>query len=111
MTSESLQLSIYLVALAALMIAGSFIGAEYSSGSIANWLSFLPRRGWVSPASCITIVFSALVSAAATGLALTAALVMAQAYDLVQAQRRAGHARTRASSSPWPSPCSGSASA
>ena len=31
----------------------------------------------------ITIVlFSALVSAAATGLALTAALVMAQAYDL-----------------------------
>jgi ABC-2 type transport system permease protein len=82
-TSESLQLSIYLVALAALMIAGSFIGAEYSSGSIANWLSFLPRRGRVFASKLVTIVlFSALVSAAATGLALTAALVMAQAYDL-----------------------------
>ena len=83
MAAESLQLSIYLVALTALMIAGSFIGAEYSSGSIANWLSFLPRRGRVFASKLVTIaVFSALVSAAATGLALTAALVMARAYDL-----------------------------
>jgi ABC-2 type transport system permease protein len=82
-TSESLEVTIYLVALAALMIAGSFIGAEYSSGSIANWLSFLPRRGRVFASKLVTIVvFSALVSAAATGIALAAALVMAQAYDL-----------------------------
>ena len=43
--SISLQVSVYLVALAAFMVAGSFIGAEYSTGSIANWLSFIPRRG------------------------------------------------------------------
>lgn len=81
--SESLQLAIYLVALAALMIAGSFIGAEYSSGSIANWLSFLPRRGRVFTSKLVTVtVFSALVSAVATALALTAALVLARTYDL-----------------------------
>ena len=42
-TTISLQVSIYVVAQAALMVAGSFIGAEYSTGSIANWLSFIPR--------------------------------------------------------------------
>ena len=81
---ESLELSIYLTGLAALMIAGSFIGAEYSSGSIGNWLSFLPRRGRVLAAKLLTVtVFSALASAVATGLALLAALVLARRYDLV----------------------------
>ena len=68
--AESLQLSIYLVALAALMMAGSFIGAEYSSGSIANWLSFLPRRGRVFASKLITVAaFSALASAVGDRLA------------------------------------------
>jgi ABC-2 type transport system permease protein len=81
--AESLELSIYLVGLAALMIAGSFIGAEYSSGSIGNWLSFLPRRGRVLVSKLLTVtVFSALASAVATGLALLAALVLARRYDL-----------------------------
>ena len=81
--AESLQVSIYLVGLAALMIAGSFIGAEYSSGSIGNWLSFLPRRGRVLVSKLVTVVvFSALASAVATGLALLAALVLARRYDL-----------------------------
>lgn len=79
----SLQVSIYLVALTALMIAGSFIGAEYSSGSIANWLSFIPRRGRVFASKLVTVLgFSAVVSALATGLALAAALVLAAAYGV-----------------------------
>ena len=82
-TAESLQLSIYLVALTALMVAGSFIGAEYSSGSIGNWLSFIPRRGRVFASKLLTVVvFSALVSAAVTGLALAAALLLARTYQL-----------------------------
>jgi ABC-2 type transport system permease protein len=82
-TAESLEVSIYLVALAALMVAGSFIGAEYSSGSIGNWLSFLPRRGRVFFSKLITVVaFSALTSAVFTGLALLAALVVARRYGL-----------------------------
>ncbi len=81
--TSSLQVSIYLVALTALMIAGSFIGAEYSSGSIANWLSFIPRRGRVFASKLVTVLgFSAVVSALATGLALAAALVLATAYGV-----------------------------
>ena len=76
-------MTIYLVALTALMVAGSFIGAEYSSGSIANWLSFIPRRGRVFASKLVTVAaFSALLSAVATGLALTAALVLARTYDI-----------------------------
>ena len=65
----AVQISIYLVAMTALMIGGSFIGAEFSSGSIANWLSFIPRRGQVYASKLITVAaFSALVSAVATAL-------------------------------------------
>ena len=69
MATASLQVSIYLVALAALMVAGSFIGAEYSTGSIANWLSFIPRRGQVFASKLITVVtLSALASAVGAAL-------------------------------------------
>jgi ABC-2 type transport system permease protein len=82
-TQESLQVAIYLVALAGLMVAGSFIGAEFSTGSIANWLTFIPRRGQVFTAKLVTVVaFSALASAAAAGLMLGAALLFARLYDL-----------------------------
>jgi ABC-2 type transport system permease protein len=57
----SLNLSRYLGALATFMIAGSFIGAEFSSGSISNWLSFVPRRIPVFVSKLFTIgVFSAV---------------------------------------------------
>ena len=82
-TRESVQVAIYLVALTALMVAGSFIGAEYSTGSIANWLTFIPRRGQVFTSKLLTVVaFSALASAAAAALMLGAAVVLAQLYDI-----------------------------
>jgi len=82
-TAESLEVSVYLVALAALMVAGSFIGAEYSSGSLGNWLSFLPRRGRVFASKLVTVVaFSAVASAVVTGLALLTALVLARRYGI-----------------------------
>ena len=81
--SESLQVAIYLVALVALMVAGSFIGAEYSTGSLANWLSFIPRRGHVFASKLVTIVvFSALASAAGAGLVLGGAVFLAGLYDI-----------------------------
>ena len=74
----SLQVSIYLVALAALMVAGSFIGAEYSTGSIANWLSFIPRRGPVFASKLITVVtLSALASAVCAALMIGIAVGLA----------------------------------
>jgi ABC-2 type transport system permease protein len=81
--SISLQVSIYLVALAALMVAGSFIGAEYSTGSIANWLTFIPRRGPVFASKLITVVtVSALASAVAAALMIGIAVGLARWYDV-----------------------------
>ena len=79
----SLQVSIYLVALTALMVAGSFIGAEYSTGSIANWLSFIPRRGRVFAAKLITVVtLTALASAVCAALMIGIAVGLANWYDV-----------------------------
>jgi ABC-2 type transport system permease protein len=41
---ELLHGSSYLLAAAAFLIGASFVGAEYSSGSLGNWLTFEPRR-------------------------------------------------------------------
>ena len=56
------------------MIAASFIGAEYSSGSIANWLTFVPRRGRVFWSKLLTMIgFAAVLGAFAAALVLFAA--------------------------------------
>ena len=34
----------YLLAFVAFLLGPSFVGAEFSSGSIGNWLTFEPRR-------------------------------------------------------------------
>ena len=67
----ALEVSTVFVALAAFMIAASFIGAEYSSGSIANWLTFVPRRGRVFWSKLLTMIgFAALLGAFAAALVL-----------------------------------------
>ncbi len=79
----TLTVSIYLAALSTFMIAGSFIGAEFTSGSISNWLSFVPRRIPVFVSKLFTItVFSALFSAACGALTLGAAVVLAGIHDV-----------------------------
>ena len=79
----SVQISIYLVAMTALMIGGSFIGAEFSSGSIANWLSFIPRRGQVYASKLVTVAgFSAVVSAIAAALTIAAVVGIARWQDV-----------------------------
>ncbi|MGI3785696.1 MAG: hypothetical protein ACRYG2_33540 [Janthinobacterium lividum] len=40
----AVQLSAYVTLLAAFLVGASFIGAEYSTGSLANWLTFVPER-------------------------------------------------------------------
>jgi ABC-2 type transport system permease protein len=77
----ALQLSTALVALVAFMIAASSIGAEYSSGSITNWLTFVPRRGPVFWSKLLTLVgFAALLGAFGVAVMLAAALVLARLY-------------------------------
>jgi ABC-2 type transport system permease protein len=77
----ALEVSTVFVALAAFMIAASFIGAEYSSGSIANWLTFVPRRGRVFWSKLLTMLgFAALLGTFAGALVLFAAAVLARLY-------------------------------
>jgi len=79
----ALQVSTVLAALAAFLIAASFIGAEYSSGSIANWLTFIPRRGRVFWSKLLTIIgFAALLGALSAAMVLLAAVVLARLYDI-----------------------------
>ena len=57
----------YLMVFAVFLIAAGFIGAEFSTGSIGNWLTFEPRR---------LRVYASKVLAAATGPLPGAALLM-----------------------------------
>jgi ABC-2 type transport system permease protein len=79
--STALQLSTLVVAVVAFMIAASFIGAEYSSGSIANWLTFIPRRGQVFWSKLLTVAgFAALLGAFGATLVFGAVLTLAHLH-------------------------------
>ena len=79
--STALKLSTVFVALVMFTIAASFIGAEYSSGSITNWLTFIPRRSHVFWSKLLTVAgFAALVGTVAVTLVLGASLVLARLH-------------------------------
>jgi len=65
---ELLLGSSYLLVFAAFLIGASFVGAEFSTGAIGNWLTFEPRR---------LRVYASKLLAAAIGLAPVAAVVLA----------------------------------
>jgi ABC-2 type transport system permease protein len=80
--STALKLSTLLVALVTFTIAASFIGAEYSSGSIINWLTFVPRRSHVFWSKLLAVVgFAALLGTLAATLVLSASLTLARLHD------------------------------
>jgi ABC-2 type transport system permease protein len=60
--------SSYLLAFAAFLIGASFVGAEFSSGAIGNWLTFEPRR---------LRVYGSKLLGAAIGMAPVALVVLA----------------------------------
>ena len=77
----ALGMSTVLVSLVGFMIAASFIGAEYSSGSISTWLTFVPRRGAVFWSKFFTIIgFAALLAALSGALVLAATFVLARLH-------------------------------
>jgi ABC-2 type transport system permease protein len=80
-TGTALKLSALLAALVAFMIAASFIGAEYSSGSITNWLTFVPRRSHVFWSKLLTVAgFAVLLGMLCATLVFDAALVLAHLH-------------------------------
>ena len=62
--------------------AGTFIGAEYTTGAIANWLTFVPQRGRVYAAKVLTIAGCRCPASARwpAALVLLVAVVLAAAY-------------------------------
>jgi ABC-2 type transport system permease protein len=67
----SVTVSVFVTGLALLFLSASMIGAEFSSGSLANWLSFIPERTKV-----YTSKLGALLLVGAVGTALTSALAI-----------------------------------
>lgn len=66
--------SVYLVGLASALVAASSIGAEFTSGALANWLTFVPDRAKVLTAKLLAValasaVFGAAALAATVGVA------------------------------------------
>ena len=68
---------VYLITILAMLtgylLGASFLGAEVSSGSMANWLSFVPRRGPVLASKLLVLALVTAIGTAAL-LALTLAL-------------------------------------
>ena len=84
--------------------AASFIGAEFSSGSIGNWLSFVPRRNRVFVAKLLAIVGFAAAGRSRRSRRLTGrrAVVFARAGDVPDDRLR--ERRSAWPAAAWPLP-------
>jgi len=60
----SVTLAAFLALLASYLVAASSIGAEYTTGSLANWLTFVPQRGRVFAAKLVAVVLTSATLAA-----------------------------------------------
>jgi ABC-2 type transport system permease protein len=80
-TNAALKLSTVFVALVTFAIAASFIGAEYTSGSITSWLTFVPRRSHVFWSKLLAVAgFAVLLGTLAATLVLGASLTLARLH-------------------------------
>jgi ABC-2 type transport system permease protein len=78
----AMLLSAFLAMLAAYLVGSSFIGAEYSTGSLANWLTFVPERLKVYGSKLLAVVLAAAVAGAVVNfLMLGLAALITKAYD------------------------------
>lgn len=55
------QTAAVIAQLAALVVAASFMGAEFKSGSLATWLTYVPRRGPVFASKALVAVIGSAV--------------------------------------------------
>lgn len=70
MTAEIAKVSALLFAFLALLLAASFVGAEFSTGSMGTWLTFQPRRVRVATSKLAAAALGGTVLAV-LGLVLT----------------------------------------
>ncbi|MGI8459190.1 MAG: ABC transporter permease subunit [Propionibacteriaceae bacterium] len=60
-------LSTYLALLAAYLVGASFIGAEYGTGALANWLTFVPERLRVLGSKLVAIAVAGAICGVVAG--------------------------------------------
>jgi ABC-2 type transport system permease protein len=72
----TLTSSVFLTTLTLLLLGASFIGAEYTSGALANWLSFIPERGKVFATKLLALTLVAAVFTALTSAVTIVAAVL-----------------------------------
>lgn len=72
----AVQLSAYVTLLAAFLVGASFIGAEYSTGSLANWLTFVPRRLHVYGSKLLAVVMASAVAGAVSNFLMVGLVVL-----------------------------------
>lgn len=78
----AVDFGLYLTALVAFLVAASFVGAEFTTGSMANWLTFVPRRSTVFVSKLAVVAASSLlVGLLAGALTVGAAVLITLAYD------------------------------
>src|SRR4051794_451078 len=66
----AVQLSAYATLLAAFLVGASFIGAEYTTGSLANWLTFVPQRLRVYGSKLLAVVLVVAVGGAVSNFVM-----------------------------------------
>lgn len=67
----------------ALLLGGSWVAAEFTTGSMATWLTYEPRRTAVFAAKVLAVAIAiALGAAVATAVLLAGVAVMTRAFDV-----------------------------
>lgn len=81
----------YLLAFLAFVVGTTFVAAEFSTGSLAMWLTYEPRRGRVYASKLTAVLGGVLAVAALTlGVAAGAAYLLTRHYGLENTSARAG---------------------
>jgi ABC-2 type transport system permease protein len=88
----AVTVTVFLAALSLLFLSASLVGADFSSGAMANWLSFLPER--------TKVYVSKLVAAVLAGAVLTGVL-SALALGLTTVVTRIAGAEVEQSGAAW----------
>ncbi|HET9871658.1 MAG TPA: ABC transporter permease subunit [Propionibacteriaceae bacterium] len=88
--SQALTFAAVFAGLGVFLVGASSIGAEYTSGSISNWLTFVPQRWKVFTAKALAMVLGAgLAGTVVVGGTLAVTAVLASSNDLDLAGGRA----------------------
>lgn len=83
----AVTVTVFLAGLSLLFLSASLVGADFSSGAMSNWLSFLPERTKVYVSKLVAVELAGALGTAvlaALALALTTVVTLVAGADVVQ---------------------------